>query len=95
MVAPMVDSNEFYPRCDEGYDEVKYINQVLAKDRYECVHYTHTLPKTFPICRQAKPRPACLIIDLGNGTDLEATQGAEQALTERIVSVRVRGIGRN
>ncbi|KAB5587916.1 hypothetical protein CTheo_8643 [Ceratobasidium theobromae] len=39
---------ESYERCTEGYDGVKYINQVLAKDR------------------EVKPKPACLIIALGN-----------------------------
>jgi serine/threonine protein kinase len=31
MIAPTTDV--FYERCAGGYDEVKYINQVLAKDR--------------------------------------------------------------
>ncbi|KAB5588463.1 hypothetical protein CTheo_8096 [Ceratobasidium theobromae] len=47
LAAPTEDL-ESYERCTEGYDEIKYINQVLAKDR------------------EVKPKPACLVIALGN-----------------------------
>ncbi|KAG9099465.1 hypothetical protein FS749_001211 [Ceratobasidium sp. UAMH 11750] len=63
MVAP--DTQKYQERCAAGYAEVKFVNQVLAKDK----------------C--AKPNPACLLIDLGNGADLSAVQGDQEALAER------------
>lgn len=63
MIAP--NTEEFRERCAVGYDEVKYINQVLAENP------------------EAKPQPACLVIDLGNGADIKTTQGDPKALAER------------
>ncbi|KAB5589855.1 hypothetical protein CTheo_6715 [Ceratobasidium theobromae] len=64
MVAPPAENTEFYEHCAEGYDEVKYINQVLANDK------------------RVRPKPTCLVIDLGNGADLGLVHGQE-ALTMR------------
>ncbi|KAB5587915.1 hypothetical protein CTheo_8642 [Ceratobasidium theobromae] len=64
MAAP-IDNAMFYSRCAEGYDEVKYLNQVLAKDK------------------KVKPKPACLVIDLGNGADLTTDEGTAEVLTTR------------
>ncbi|CAE6513056.1 unnamed protein product [Rhizoctonia solani] len=62
MIAPK-DDKRFHGRCDGGYDEVKYLNQVL------------TLAK--------EPRPACLVIDLGNGADLESPSIDPELLAKR------------
>ncbi|KAG8726736.1 hypothetical protein FRC11_014585, partial [Ceratobasidium sp. 423] len=62
MLAPDVD--EYQKRCAEGYAHVKFVNQVLAKNK-DC-----------------KPKPECLVIDLGNGADLN-TERDRDVLTER------------
>ncbi|KAF8668581.1 other FunK1 protein kinase [Rhizoctonia solani] len=63
MIAPT--DEQFYKRCIGGYDEVKYLNQVLAQNK------------------NTPPRPVCLIVDLGNGAQIEDTRKGSMALTER------------
>ncbi|EUC54886.1 hypothetical protein RSOL_076060 [Rhizoctonia solani AG-3 Rhs1AP] len=62
MFAP--DTDAYREHNWEGYAEVKFVNQVLAKDK------------------SVNPAPQCLVIDLGNGADLEVERGLD-ALTER------------
>ncbi|KAG8732403.1 hypothetical protein FRC11_013902 [Ceratobasidium sp. 423] len=62
MLAP--DTGEYQKRCAEDYAHVKFVNQVLAKNK-DC-----------------KPKPECLVIDLGNGADLN-TERDRDVLTER------------
>ncbi|KAF8686353.1 other FunK1 protein kinase [Rhizoctonia solani] len=64
MIAP--DDPEFYERCAEGYNRVKYINQVLSGND------------------KVPPRPACLVIDLGNGALVEPYCRDREVLAERI-----------
>ncbi|KAH7318016.1 hypothetical protein B0J17DRAFT_304796 [Rhizoctonia solani] len=67
MFAPHTD--EYRERCASSYAEVKFVNQVLAKDK------------------NAQSEPACLVIDLGNGTGLKVERDRD-ALTERTFIVR-------
>ncbi|KAF8713279.1 other FunK1 protein kinase, partial [Rhizoctonia solani] len=62
MFAP--HTHQYRERCARGDAEVKFVNQVLAKDM------------------SVEPGPTCLIIDLGNGSDLKMKRG-QDALTER------------
>ncbi|KEP51103.1 hypothetical protein V565_067420 [Rhizoctonia solani 123E] len=62
MFAP--DTDAYRKRNREGYADVKFVNQVLAKDK------------------SVNPAPQCLVIDLGNGADLNVERGLD-ALTER------------
>ncbi|GAB1521002.1 hypothetical protein RhiTH_004092 [Rhizoctonia solani] len=62
MFAPR--THQYRERCARGDAEVKFVNQVLAKDM------------------SVEPGPTCLIIDLGNGSDLKMKRG-QDALTER------------
>ncbi|KAG8689046.1 hypothetical protein FRC11_004246, partial [Ceratobasidium sp. 423] len=66
MLAPETD--EYLARCEKGYADVKFINQVLAEARKED--------------GKPDPKPACLVIDLGNGADLKIPRGGD-ILTER------------
>ncbi|KAG8694337.1 hypothetical protein FRC09_009908 [Ceratobasidium sp. 395] len=63
MIAP--NDEQFYERHVQGYDKIKYINQVLADD-----------PKT-------EPRPACLVVDPGNGMDLEMAHNSLDVQVQR------------
>ncbi|CAE6439734.1 unnamed protein product [Rhizoctonia solani] len=56
MVAP--NTKEYLDRCSTGFTEVKFINQVLAREK------------------KCDPKPACLLIDLGNGVDLKVPPDA-------------------
>ncbi|CAE6517901.1 unnamed protein product [Rhizoctonia solani] len=62
MFAPGMGA--YQKRNRGGYAEVKFVNQVLAKDEH------------------VDPAPECLVIDLGNGADLEVVRGTD-TLTER------------
>ncbi|KAG8769292.1 hypothetical protein FRC12_005047 [Ceratobasidium sp. 428] len=63
MIAP--NDEQFYQRRVQGYDKIKYINQVLADN-----------PNT-------EPRPACLVVDPGNGMDLEMAHNSLEVQVER------------
>ncbi|CAE6368828.1 unnamed protein product [Rhizoctonia solani] len=60
MVAP--ETEEYRTSCARDFAEVKFVNQVLAKDK------------------GCEPAPTCLVIDLGNGADLNV---ARDTLRER------------